>query len=274
LELRNDIVNTELINSITPDVNAYAASYKTLLDYDEEERVMHVDPKAHLEFLIKNINIAVNLLKKTVCNNGYLDLSKLRNILYKLNAQVAKKGRMHIANDAIVYDKAPYMRYDTPPSVPLFASIMSTSEPFEDKPVNIRAASRIEGMTPLQSTDRLIYTNDYTAPHMPYQPLDGSFEGSTNRDIMNGLPIGNTISRTSDPSHYYTVRSGACGGTTPSDDQFMSQCLGKDLQLESALNGDPSSMLDCIGGSCTSDANYFRWYKQLDETLANTYSYN
>lgn len=260
LEMHTDIINTELIDSVTPDVSSYSKSYNSILDFDEEERDMHMDPRAHLNYLIKNINIAIKLLRKNVCNNGYLDLSKLRNILYKLNAQVSHKGSMHYGNKYIGYNTDPYTRYDKPPSVPLFASIMSTVEPFESRP------SRI---TPLQSTDRLEFSADYTAPHPSYVAADGSFEGTVERDIGTGNPQGQIISLTPDPSHYYTVRSGACGGLTPSDDQFMSQCVGPDIQLEQALNGNASSMLDCIG-DCTSEPNYFRWYKQLDMTSAGT----
>lgn len=257
LEMRDDIINTELIDSVTPDVSSYSKSYNYILDFDEEERDMHMDPRAHLNYLIKNINIAIKLLRKNVCNNGYLDLSKLRNILYKLNAQVSLKGSMHYDNKYIGYNTDPYTRYDKPPSVPLFASIMSTAEPFESRPSRITH----KGMSALQS--------DYTSPHISYIAADGSFEGTVERDISMGNPQGQIINRTSDPSHYYTVRAGACGGLTPSDDQFMSQCVGPDLQLELALNGNASSMLDCIG-DCTGEPNYFRWYKQLDMTSAGT----
>ena len=266
IEMKNNLINTEMDNSITYDDNAYAKSYNHILEFDEEERNMHDDPREHLKFLIKNINIAINLLKGSVCNNGYLNINKLKQILYKLNDQIVSTGSMHYKGKSIVYNKDPYTRYDKPPSVPLFASITSTSEPFDSRPTMLRS-QYTEGMTQLQSTDRIAFTNDYTAPHAPYMPGDGSFEGTVEQDINSGRPFGQMINRTSDPSHYYTVRSGSCGGTTPSDDQFLTQCLGKDIQLEQALNGNPSSMLDCIG-DCTSEPNYFRWYKQLDATSA------
>jgi hypothetical protein len=264
IEMKNNLINTEMDNSITYDDNAYAKSYNHILEFDEEERNMHDDPREHLKFLIKNINIAISLLKSSVCNNGYLNINKLKQILYKLNDQIVNTGSMHYKGKTITYNKDPYTRYDKPPSVPLFASITSTSEPFDSKPTVLRSGLRsqyTENMSQLQ------FANDYTAPHAPYMPGDGSFEGTVEQDISSGRPFGQMINRTSDPSHYYTVRSGACGGTTPSDDQFLTQCLGKDIQLEQALNGNPNSMLDCIG-DCTSEPNYFRWYKQLDMTSA------
>jgi len=265
IELRDNIINQELDNSITPNENTYAKSYDTILDWGSEEELMHKNSREHLKFLIKNLNIAIGLLRKKVCNNGHLDLSKLRSLLYNLNDQVKKTGMMKYSNAKIVYNKPSYVRYDTPPKIPLFLQTDTSVEPFKNSFKNSFNKSKKEAMTPLQSTDRLVYTNDYTVPTPSYKPMDISFEGITERDINNNEEFGHTLN-SSDISHYYTVRSGACGGTTPSDEQFFTQCTGKDLELVSALNGNASKMLDCIG-DCTSEPNYFRWYNQLSNTV-------
>jgi hypothetical protein len=91
---------------------------------------------------------------------------------------------------------------------------------------------------------------------------DNTVEGIAERDIMHHETPGSIISTFPDNSHYYTVRSGACGGTTPSDDDFFKECTAKDLASEDALSGDPDKMLSCVG-ECNREPNYMNYYSQI-----------
>jgi len=298
LELKTDLVNQYMSESIDPNPNEYSTSYKSLLNWEEYERELPANAEERLIFLIKNLDIAIKLLRSEVCNNGQLDLSRLYKILVLLNKQICMTGGR--SSSLIPYQEPDtYTRYDKPPPLPLFLKDPNSIEPFESRAVTPRSRARkgsfaklntkmsnndthpsiqlsnntLKGMkSALISTDRIAPLSedgfaDYTTLPKEIEVGNYSFEGSVERDILGYKPPGHMIAQMYDPTENFTVLVGACGGKTVPDSHFYQECTGQDLEKINALHGDPRQMLDCIGG-CDEEPNYFRWYNKLANSNA------
>ena len=283
LELKAEVVNQYLADSITPESRDWRSNYKSLLDWEHYERDLPSNPVEKLNFLIKNIDVAVKLLRFNVCNNGQIDLETLHNILLDLNEQICISGSMYTPDGGqITYGYDPYTKYNRPPPLPLFIQTQSTLEPFENKEtevrslppkgsfgkLNIKKEKFIIPYVPseLESDDRLVPTNDFSGVTKEIDVADQSFEGSVERDILGYKPPGHIISQLYDPTDHYTVNVNACGGKIVSDENLIRECVSKDIKLIDALRGDSSKMLDCIG-NCDEEPNYYRWYSKLNNAI-------
>ncbi len=144
---------------------------------------------------------------------------------------------------------------------------------------NSNMFNKVEGFSVLQSTDQIVpwtvYKGkmfyDYANPDKINRD-NNSIEATAERDIMHHKTPGSILSTMKDNTMYYAVRAGACGGTTPSDDQFFNECTSKDLTLDDAINGSPDKMLACVG-ECNREPNYMNYYSKIYESSAGTDSY-
>ena len=290
LELRAELINSYMVDSIKPDERDYATSYKSITDWEEYERDMPANANERLKFLIGNLDVAIQLLRNDVCNNGRLSLTRLYDLLLRMNEQICIDGSMSDPN--IQYGNPPFNRYDRPPRLPDLVKSSHTVEPFESRevvprhrpekndfgkmkiiPANVRKPT----FSYLQSTDRLWPTDiagnaDYTAPK-EVEVGDRSFEGSVERDILGYKPPGHMISQLYDASEHYTVRVGSCGGKTVSDAALVKECVDPSLSYFKALTGDGSEMLDCVG-DCNGDQNSNRWYNKVRNSTGLDIRYN
>lgn len=281
LELKADIVNQYMQDSIVPDQRDWATSYKTLLDWEEYERDLPKHPMERLKYLINNLDIIIKLLRFDLCNNGHIDLEELHKILLTMNVQICKTGSMYAPDgQQIVYGEDPYSRYNRPPPLPLFIKDQYSLEPFDSHAVRPRALPKRGSFAKINnslhrppslflSTDRLVPTNDFSGIGETITIGDNSFEGDVERDILGYKPPGQIISQLHDSSDHYTVNVNACGGKTVPDDELIKQCVSRETPLFNALAGDATQMLGCIG-DCDKEPNYFNWYNKMDVAERDT----
>jgi hypothetical protein len=104
LELRNDIVYQSMEDSINPHPLVWEEKYKTILEHEEDEREMKVDPVKRLVYLIKNIDIVIRMLRYDICDYGRIDLTKLYKILSGINQKICKTKPMYIATNNIDFE--------------------------------------------------------------------------------------------------------------------------------------------------------------------------
>lgn len=80
LELRSDIINQSMQDSMRPGSD-WKDQYHTLLDWEENENRMVSNNNVRLEYLIRNLDIIIGMLRRDVCDYGRLNLNKLYDIL-------------------------------------------------------------------------------------------------------------------------------------------------------------------------------------------------
>lgn len=291
VELKAKLTDQYMNGSITPEPIDWENSYKSLLEWEDTERELPLVAIDRLKYLINNIDIAIKLLRFNVCNNGYVDIEQLHKLLLTLNNQICNTGKMYLPDgNEITFKKDPYVIYNKPPPLPLFIRDQYSLEPFETKPniirklpnissfgkitfngqandySNINNSDNYNGDTSkdlLQSTDRLVPSNDFSGLTESIEIGDRTFEGSVENDILGYKPPGTIISQLHDSSDNYTVNVNVCGGKIVSDDEIMDKCVSTELPLFEALNGDSSQMLNCIG-DCDQEPNYTNWYNKLE----------
>jgi hypothetical protein len=127
VDLRANIDHQNMLDSITPDPYHWENTYKKTLLEDESELEMDV-PINRLKYLIKHMDLTIELLRNNVCGYGELDLEELQNILINLNKQICVSGSMN--EPEIVYQAYPYNRYDKVPVVSNLTRVFNSAEPF------------------------------------------------------------------------------------------------------------------------------------------------
>jgi hypothetical protein len=231
LELRNNIIDTAMNDKFDPD-------YNTVLEWENHEVETDSNNAKKLEYLIKNLDVAIVMLRSEVCDNGRLDVLKLHEILSLMNQ----------ALDSVGYEE----------------NVHSTANPiFTYKPVTAHRAIFMENAYNVEP-----FTSDSMETQVRHQSKfasDHTFEGSVIQDILGYKPPGHIISQMSDETREanYTTRVSACGGRTVSDEDFLSECVGEDLKLRRAIDGDATEMLNCVGKSCYDEKNYYEFYDKL-----------
>jgi hypothetical protein len=91
-ELRSDLVTQAMNDSVTPRALDWESTYKTIVEWEEKENDMKINPRGRLVYLIKNIDIVVAMLRNDICDYGRINLTKLYEILTELNTQLCKNG--------------------------------------------------------------------------------------------------------------------------------------------------------------------------------------
>lgn len=99
----------DLSSTITPFPSTWRRGYDSLMEWETDSREQESDPAKRLEYLIKNIDIAVYLLRNDICDFGRIDLVQLRDILLEMEAQLHVLGGMAEPHPEIIFPgKRPY----------------------------------------------------------------------------------------------------------------------------------------------------------------------
>ena len=245
-------------DSITPNAYEYSISYQSLLEWESHERDMPQTQAELLQHLIKNIDIAVVMLRSEVCNNGRIDLTKLYDILEGMNQQILQAERSsEPVQTARQLAQSEQPIKPNPTKAPLFMRDSYTMESFDSKETKKRELPKKGGFAGIGS---------YLQKEIDYMRVknlaDNSLEGTVEQDILGYRPPGHMVAQLYDKSDHYTVNVNACLGKTVPDDELWEQCTSYDMKYIDALNGEPQKMLDCVG-DCLSDANAKRFYNRF-----------
>ena len=196
LDLRADVLQQKMA-----DYTNGRISKDLLSDIDLES------PEQRLDFMLKNIDVTIALLRNNVCSNGYIDLDALENILHAVNKSI---GEPEFSLDDQT-EITPSDKYD--PKIPFYIMDSPAIEPMKSK-VNF---NRIRpNMQSFQANNGISYESEY--------------------------PTGMEFLRSHyNSSDHYTVNQGRCDG--PSDEQLTDNCLGFELDGRRALAGDAEVLL-------------------------------
>jgi len=85
-ELRMNIIHRAMSDMATFDRHIQDAAYKTITDYDELEQGTDVE---RFDYMLKNVNIVIDMLKHNICENGVVDLYSLENLLHLLDVDLS-----------------------------------------------------------------------------------------------------------------------------------------------------------------------------------------
>lgn len=242
------------IHTISSDVELMAKrsdvediKHKSVLALESHERELQTNTKYRFNYLLNRIDIIINLLRQDVCDYGKIDLRKLHDILTMM-------GRQICSGKNIVLD---------------YGQIKGQIDLTHHRKLPV-----YEGMEPMINDENVIYTNksskktknnktreyekiilkDYSIENAIRSrgrlfgslPMDNSFEGLAEKDIILGKPIGyhaRQINNENQKKMHYTTQVGACGGTTVHNSEIW-KCAKDDIKLRGALNGSSEIIAD------------------------------
>lgn len=166
LELHTNELAQQMDNSINPTPADWEATYRNLLAHEDDDRDLagNATGEGKLRYLLKHIDLAVRLLRGSVCSvNAQLDVDKLRDLLISMQDQISATGQ--IENPSYTYGVNPFNRYDRPPVLPLFLEDQFSTEPFQSKPNMLHARpSRAQFGSVGQQLNQSIRSVNGTAP--------------------------------------------------------------------------------------------------------------
>lgn len=208
LDLRADVLQQKMA-----DYTKGRISQDLLSDIDLQS------PEQRLDFMLRNMDVTIALLRNDVCSNGYIDIDALENILTAVNKSI---GKPEFENDG-QNEITPSDRYE--PKLPFY----------------IMDSPAIEPMKSRANINRI-------------QPNMKSFQADSGISFDAEYPTGMEYLRSHyNSSDHYTVNQGRCDG--PSDGQLTGNCLGFELDGRRALAGDHQALL----GSETPEDFYKRF---------------
>lgn len=308
LELRADLIDNYMRNSVVPDSQDYIKSYEMLLNWENNERLMAMEPRELLKFLINNLNVAIDMLKYNVCDQGHLNIEALYEILMKLNDQINNSALLHTPGSYVTYSPDPANKYDRPPMIPLIVKDIHSIQPFESREtrhrtrapkgsfskLNIMEAknkpnirnnlaegfkvemsdleSSVESFSELQSTDRIKFLN--TSGFADYTVPKREIE--VGNQSFEGT-VEQDIMGYKPPGHIIHQLY------DPTDFYTVrvNSCNGKDVSDDNFMRdcmGYDVKLIDAIAGNpnqmldcigdCTSESNYARAYNKYNESSA------
>lgn len=269
--------NLEL--SIHPELSVSNAKWKTILEHEDAERKILAEPRDKILYLIKVINLIVQLLEEEGYNMNNVDLSSLYELINKIISRSQHKGlikkkvlllqmpRMGLFLDAykaVDYDEINTMDYREALYI----------EPFA---VNrIKAKNRMKKNKTTKRIQSDVLDKD-TVQLIGDLKGDNSFEGLAQFDVMVDKTPGSIIQELEKipdaPSRYYTTNVNSCLGNSYDDTDLVKNCTSEDLKLRDALDGRPSKLLDCLG-QCDDPINSARFYNTITRsnyTLSENY---
>jgi len=228
-EFKNNIIEQTLSEN-NPDPIIWENNYKTILEWESDERHRQSNQEK-LAYLIKNIDIAIKLLRKNVCHFGHINLIQLYQILAHAIDQVCTTGH-HFILDKLTDPLTDLHQIKRPR--PHFSSVSFQKNQFHVEPF----------VTSYETPIRCQYQPSYGS-----SLLDDSIEGKVEQDILKQKTPGHLISLLDDKSAHYTTNVNACLGKTVSDDQLWSQCTVQDMKLKKALQGEAQYMISDLDQS-------------------------
>lgn len=153
LNIRADILGEKMADTVHPNPLAWGESYRTLIDMEVEEK----DPLVRFKYLIKNMDITIDMLNGQVCDYGRINLVRLQAILKKLAESICVNGSDY--------------EYEIVPGVPLIRDPKPLKEYPIELPIYMQTQHTIEPMTARENPKRskpaiseLSSINDLIAP--------------------------------------------------------------------------------------------------------------
>lgn len=248
LELRSNIIDQSMQDSVRPGSD-YVEQYRTLLDWEDTDNRMMSSNRKIMEHLIKNIDIAIAMLRSDVCDYGRLNLNKLYEILTKLSKwsciEVDDFPIEHAANVSLMPASIPFMPNSViiEPMDRLDSMHRETPESFAvhatdfEIPENANNYSELLGEATVRNR-----AGTYHYTKLGSTLLDDGLEGQVEQDILAQQPIGHSIGQLYATDHF-TINTKSCLGKTVSDDELWSQCTQHDMRPKLALDGEPQYMI-------------------------------
>jgi hypothetical protein len=236
-ELKTQLIHKMENQMINPELNTITLAYQSELELEDTERKISQNPKELFKFLLKNMHITVKLLRAGVCENGRINVERLHEILLKLNQSLEKTGKMPIYTEADSWKQD----YRAPSYTP-FPFYKMSVEPFASSRETIQRYVK-----PIHETVNVDREPEYLEGLFRYGDIPlpkkkgvfNGFEGTVVRDIAENRTPGELISQLYDPKELYTSRVNVCGGNTVPDDLLVRDCIGPDISLRAALDGNP-----------------------------------
>lgn len=127
LDIRADILGEKMADTVHPDLLAWGEGYRTLIDMEVEEK----DPLVRFKYLLKNMDITIDMLNGQVCDYGRINLVRLQAILKKLAESICMNGKDYeyeiVPGVPLIRDPKPLKEY--PIELPIYMQTQHTIEP-------------------------------------------------------------------------------------------------------------------------------------------------
>lgn len=133
-EIKADIINKALLDHITPHQQDQHMAHAAILSHDDLE---YSEDSVKFEYLLRNMNVLIHMLKHDVCDCGLLDVEALETLLRALDADLTQgatydKSNGHYSDSSFMTDigRDLLVRHDpyAIPRLSLFASKASQIE--------------------------------------------------------------------------------------------------------------------------------------------------
>lgn len=237
LNLRADAVNQAMYNSVNPNPLDWMGEYRTVLDWEANEREMQTNPRERLKFLVKNIDVAIAMLNNQVCDNGRLNLTKLYIILQYLNKKINVDGSHYLLdglNDRY-YEGATKLKVGDRNNMVQLYALSQEPEPESESWATLSGIVADNGLEGMRASLRHMTDSD------PF--LDDSLEGSVEHDIIEQQAPGTNLAKAIDTTRFITVVRNSCLGKTPSDETLWENCVQYDARPREALYDNASALI-------------------------------
>lgn len=218
--------------------------FKTHVEWEEQDSIQGETPRERLIYLIRNLDVVIRMLRGKVCDRGRIDIDKLHSILIALDNDLMDNGVSHdITNDNIM----PFIyEMGERSNEPMIMYNHHKEESYEN------IVRGIPGPEDLQNS---IYCPNKTIC---------SSSNWRNSQLLD------------ESNDHLITRLTLCGGLSPSDEELLNgnqeisgsaedsiDSIRESLKYFSALDGDATEMLDCIGHGCDDSRNADRWYQDM-----------
>lgn len=227
-ELRTQIIH-QVLNESVLEHSENTNSVKTIVEWDTAENTIGNTPTVRLDYIIKLIDITINMLKLDICKYGTIDLIGLYNILSALNIEIDKtlgpsvKGTVESFSNGV----GAYLPYSTPSNLPY-------ANPYGNTYAS-GSVSSAEDVPELKPAPQNAFS---------WIPDTLSLEAIATKDLVDGKTIGDGIGDITDAGIHYTTRTNSCMGRTVPDDKLWEQCTSYDMRGKKALQGNPHHLIN------------------------------
>ncbi len=261
-------LKNQLLADINPNYTDYTNTNQSILDIEDDDRNIWSDPMERISYLIRNLDVAIQLVRTKVCHKGKLNLSRLYKIIQMINQQLCKVGKTSIDERMQSQRGGIGKLYKIPMPSSRIDPYMKNSfsiEPFEGRSTMLKAMPKKRVLNKFNAEAFTDYSEIYHGPRV----VDRSVEGKAITDIAHQRTPGDLISQLYDKDDYYTVNVNSCNQNTYqyNDSDLFKSCTQYDLELIDAVNGHGQNMLHCIDGDCDSPKNVMQYYKEFPDSL-------
>lgn len=165
VEKRASIIDRAMGELVTYDEVSASHAYKTIVEHDT---IDHLNGENAFMYLLRNIDIVIELLHNEVCDEGILDLEILESILHNMEEDLLVNGSLDISLGTEIgnhHDPYEIKR------MPLFIKDQGQLEGFDSRENFTKAPKKVKSLTSLgihnklQERSESFRTNNYTLAH-------------------------------------------------------------------------------------------------------------